>query len=58
MIGPPIRADIHARFRRVVAQAIERSDREHKEHLARLRAKPYERGTLRNYPTRQKAPPD
>lgn len=33
-----IRPEIRERFRRVVATAIERADREHQEHLARLRA--------------------
>jgi hypothetical protein len=33
-----IRPDIHARFVALVARAIERSDREYAEHLARLAA--------------------
>ena len=38
-----IRADVHERFRRVVARAIERADQAHVEHLARLRATRRER---------------
>ena len=41
-----IRADIHARFVRVVARALERSEREEREVLAKLRAGGYDRGVI------------
>jgi hypothetical protein len=44
------RADIHARFVRVVARGIERAEREHAEHLAQLRESGYKRGRLSAYP--------
>jgi len=34
-----LRPDLHARFLDVVARAIVRTDREHEEHLARIRAR-------------------
>ena len=45
-----IRSDIRERFRRVVARAIERTDREPREHLASLRGGAKSgRAVLRNY---------
>jgi hypothetical protein len=48
-----IRPEIRARFRRVVARAIERSDREHAAHLARLRGSTTER---RDWTLKRRAP--
>jgi len=38
-----IRADVHERFRAIVARAIARAAREEAEHVAALRAKPMKR---------------
>ena len=40
------REDLHERFRRVVARGLERAEREHAEHLARIRAIPMRRANF------------
>ena len=40
LLAPRERPDLVARFRAVVARAVERSDREQREHLTRLRGGP------------------
>ena len=50
-----MRPDITARFRRVVARAIERADREEAERLAAIRAIPMKRVALRNPKTAKPA---
>jgi len=38
--GVTLRPEVRERFRRVLARGIERADREHREHLAKIRALP------------------
>jgi hypothetical protein len=53
---PPIRADVHERFLRVVARALERAEIEEREHLARLRTSGYRPGMFREWRGRPSGP--